>query len=146
VVQQSHSRRARRTSSPRMTKVPVHKKQEVNEKRQNPATAHHTITTARHPDKTHSFALVRGRSTQFMATQAIPRNEITFPPFSRAFLIRFVTRDAEKFQFLDFDQLTKISPPFRISICISTSISSLIFHGTGCTDTTQSGPKNPSEN
>ena len=30
-------------------------------------------------------------------------------------------------------QLTKISPPFRISICIPTSILSLIFHGTGCT-------------
>jgi len=29
-------------------------------------------------------------------------------------------------------QLTKISPPFRISICISTIIPSLIFHGTGC--------------
>jgi len=29
-------------------------------------------------------------------------------------------------------QLTKISPPFRISICISTIISSLTFHGTGC--------------
>ena len=30
-------------------------------------------------------------------------------------------------------QLTKISPPFRISITIEFSISSLIFHGTGCT-------------
>jgi len=30
-------------------------------------------------------------------------------------------------------QLTKISPQFRISICISTTIPSLIFHGTGCT-------------
>ena len=29
-------------------------------------------------------------------------------------------------------QLTKIFPPFRISICIPTSISSLIFQGTGC--------------
>ena len=29
-------------------------------------------------------------------------------------------------------QLTKISPPFRISICISLTISSLIFAGTGC--------------
>jgi len=29
-------------------------------------------------------------------------------------------------------QLTKISPPFRISITILFSISSLIFHGTGC--------------
>jgi len=45
----------------------------------------------------------------------------------------FVLRDTEKFEFLDFDQLTKISPPFRISICISTIISSLIFHRTGCT-------------
>ena len=29
-------------------------------------------------------------------------------------------------------RLTKISPPFRISICISLTISSLIFSGTGC--------------
>jgi len=35
-------------------------------------------------------------------------------------------------------QLTKISPPFRISICISTIIPSLIFHGTGCTTLTHS--------
>ena len=45
----------------------------------------------------------------------------------------FVPRDTEKFECLDFDQLNKISPPFKISICIPTSISSLIFSGTGCT-------------
>jgi len=67
-VQQSHSRLARRTPSPRMTKVTVHEKQKVNEERLNPAAAHHTITTARRPDNTRSSALVRGRSTQFMAS------------------------------------------------------------------------------
>jgi len=36
-------------------------------KRPNPATAHHTITTARRPDNIRSSALVRGQSTQFMA-------------------------------------------------------------------------------
>jgi len=35
--------------------------------------------------------------------------------------------------YLNF-KLTKISPPFRISICISLIILSLIFSGTGCTD------------
>jgi len=39
------------------------KKRKVNEKRPNPATAHHTITTARRPDNIRSSALVRGRST-----------------------------------------------------------------------------------
>jgi len=43
------------------------------------------------------------------------------------------------FQIVVLDlQLTKISPPFRISICISTIIPSLIFHGTGCTTLTHS--------
>ena len=36
-------------------------------KRPNPATAHDTITTRRSPDNIRSSALVRGRSTQFMA-------------------------------------------------------------------------------
>jgi len=44
----------------------------------------------------------------------------------------FVPRDTEKFEFLDFDLLTKISPPFRLSVCISLTISSLMFSGTGC--------------
>ena len=43
-----------------------------------------------------------------------------------------VPRDTEEFEFLDFDQLTQIFPPFRISICIPMSSSSLIFAGTGC--------------
>ena len=40
---------------------------------------------------------------------------------------KFVQRDTGRCDFLDFDQLTKISPPFRISICIPTSISSLMI-------------------
>jgi len=66
-VQQSRSRRARRNSSPRMTKVTVHEKRKVSKKHQTPATAHHTITTAQRPDNIRSSTLVRGRSTQFMA-------------------------------------------------------------------------------
>jgi len=37
----------------------------------------------------------------------------------------FVPRDTEEFEILDFDWLNKISPPFRISFCISLTISSL---------------------
>ena len=37
-------------------------------------------------------------------------------------------------------QLTKISPPFRISICISTIIPSLILHGTGCSASERAFP------
>jgi len=66
-VEHSRSKRARINPSPRMFKVTVHEKREVNEKRPNPATAHHTITTARHPDNIRSSALVQGHSTQFMA-------------------------------------------------------------------------------
>jgi len=61
------SRQARRTPSPRMSKVTVHEKRMVNKKQPNPAAAHHTITTARRPDNTRLSALVRSRSTQFMA-------------------------------------------------------------------------------
>jgi len=48
------------------------------------------------------------------------------------FQFEFVPQDTGEYEFSDFDQLTKISPPFRISICISIVIPSLIFHGTGC--------------
>jgi len=44
----------------------------------------------------------------------------------------FVPQDSDEFEFFDFNYLTNISPPFRISIGISTIIPSLIFHGTGC--------------
>jgi len=67
-VQQSPSRWARRTSSPRMTKVTVHGETKGQWGTTKPTTAHHTITTARRPDNIRSSALVRGRSTQFMAS------------------------------------------------------------------------------
>jgi len=44
----------------------------------------------------------------------------------------FVPRDTEEFEFLHFDYATKISLPFRISICMSFTISSLVFSETGC--------------
>ena len=59
---------------------------------QNPATAHHTITTARRPDNIRSSILVRGRSIQSMARsgrqprQAIAPKGFTFSPFWRAFV------------------------------------------------------------
>ena len=65
-VQQSRNRQARRNPSPRMIKVTVHEKRKVNRNRANPATAHHTITTARRPDNI-CTPVLRGRSTQFMA-------------------------------------------------------------------------------
>jgi len=68
-VQQSLSRRARRTPSPRMTKVIVHKERKVNEEHPNSAAAHHSIMTARRPDNTRSSAaLVPGQSTHFMTS------------------------------------------------------------------------------
>jgi len=66
-AQQSCSRQARRFPSPRMTKVTVHEKREVNEKQSNPATAHHTITTAH----IRSSALVRGQSILFCPAHAV---------------------------------------------------------------------------
>ena len=50
------------------------------------------------------------------------------------FALRGISRYKFKLRFL-FNlnlQLTKVSLPFRISICISFTISSLIFQGTGC--------------
>ena len=66
-VQQSPSRRARRSPSPRcrMWLVTSNKRSMKND--QNPATAHHTITTARRPDNIRSSILVRGRSIRSMA-------------------------------------------------------------------------------
>jgi len=44
-----------------------HSTQSTNKEQLNPAAAHHTITTARRPDNTRSFALVRSWFTLFMA-------------------------------------------------------------------------------
>ena len=74
-VHQSRSRRTRRIPSSRMTKVNVHEKREVNEKRPNPATAHHTITTAQRPDNTPSSALVRGPPSSWPAHAAGHRGD-----------------------------------------------------------------------
>jgi len=58
---------------------------------QTPATAHHTITTARRPDNIRSSALVRGRSTQFMANSCrwpqkrFPETRLHFRHFRRLF-------------------------------------------------------------
>jgi len=56
-------------------------------KRPNPAPAHHAITTAWHPDNISSSALVQGHplhgQPMSLATKAMPRNEVTFCPFSR---------------------------------------------------------------
>jgi len=70
-------------------------KRKVNEERPNPTTAHHAITTARHPDNTRSFALVRLREPgaihpihgppKLRAHESMLRNRIhifaIFPPF-----------------------------------------------------------------
>ena len=86
--QQRRSTRARRNPSPRMIKVTVHEKRRVNQEQPTPAAAHHAITTARCPDNTRSSALVRSRSTKFMARPSCePRSQcseigFTFSPCS----------------------------------------------------------------
>jgi len=96
-VQQSPSRWARRTSSPRMTRVTVHGETKSQWGTTKPATAHHTITTARRPDNIHSSALVRGRSTQFMASpcrwpqRRSPETRLHFRQFRGLFLGVFST-------------------------------------------------------
>jgi len=78
---------ARRTPSPRMTKVTVHEKRKVNEQQSNPAAAHHTITTVRRPDNTRLSALIHSvhGPPKSLITEAISQNEVTFVPFSRVF-------------------------------------------------------------
>ena len=44
----------------------------------------------------------------------------------------FVTRETVEFEFLNFDWLTQISPPSRISNFILLTISNFMFSGTGC--------------
>ena len=70
-MQQSRSKQARRNASPRIIKVT---KREVNEKTTKPCNSPHTITTARRKSRqrgaqttSRSSALVRGRSTEFIA-------------------------------------------------------------------------------
>jgi len=53
----------------------------ISAEQPQPTAAHHTIMTARRPDCNHSSALVRSRSTQFMACQSCePRRR---PPETR---------------------------------------------------------------
>jgi len=91
-VQQSPSRRARRRPSPKMHDVADREKQSVNAEQPKPTAAHHIITTACHPDNTHSSALVRSQSTRSMAGSGCkPRRQcsetrFTFLPFSLVFL------------------------------------------------------------
>jgi len=93
-VQQSRSRRARRNPSPRMPKVTVHEKREVNEKQQNtinsPSHNHDSAVPRQHPLICTGAGLIHPVYGQPMslATNAISRNEpeVTFSPFSRAFL------------------------------------------------------------
>ena len=95
-VQQSRSRRARRTQSPRMPKVTVH----GETKEPIPATALHAITTARRPDNVRSSALVQSLSTQFMASPSCELTSrcseigFTFSPFSHRFYTRY-TRSSD---------------------------------------------------
>ena len=51
----------------------VHEKRKVSEEQPIPAAAHHTITTVRRPDNTHSSALVRSQSIQSMADSSCRR-------------------------------------------------------------------------
>jgi len=90
-VQQSRSRRARRNSSPRMTKVTVHEKRKVSEKRPNPRNSpshnHDSAAPRQHPLINTGAGPIHPVHGQPMslATKAIPRNEVTFSLFSRAF-------------------------------------------------------------
>jgi len=48
-------------------KLPVHEGRRISAEQPQPKAAHHTITTARRPDHIRLSALVRSRSTQFIA-------------------------------------------------------------------------------
>jgi len=65
-VQQSSSRQTRNKPSLMMHNVALHEKRKVSEKQPKPTAAHHSITTARHPDHTRSSAMVRSQSTWSM--------------------------------------------------------------------------------
>ena len=47
--------------------LPVHEERRISAEQPQPTAAHHTITTARRPNHIRLSALVRSRSTQFMA-------------------------------------------------------------------------------
>jgi len=65
-----------------VAQLPVHKERQISAKQPQLTTAHHTMTTACHPDYNHSSALVGSRSTQFMARPSCePRRP---PPETRS--------------------------------------------------------------
>jgi hypothetical protein len=115
-VQQSRSRRARRNPSPRMTKVTVHEKREVNEKRPNPRNSpshnHDNAAPRQHPlicTGAGPIHLVHGQPMS-LATKAIPRNEGTFSPFSRALLLLIRTAFFEANLFSWLKNLATLNP------------------------------------
>jgi len=140
-VQQNRSRRARRNPSPRMIKMTVHEKRDV-EKRPNPATAHHTIKTARHLDNIRSSALVRGRSTQFMANSCrwpqrrSPEMRLHFRHFRGLSHVWLRIPDHNPFEQTAPSKLRSVSPSqwiffvlfFLIAVCwLKTQLRSTIF-------------------
>jgi len=89
-VQQSCSKRARRNPSPKCSSWLFMKKQEVNEKTTKPWTAHAQSRQRGEQTTSHSSALVRGQSTQFVANpcrwpqRPCPKRgyiSAIFPPF-----------------------------------------------------------------
>jgi len=67
--------------------LPVHEKWQISAEQPQPTAAHHTITTARHPDHICLSALVQSQSTQF--TQAPSFTARAWPPKTRSFSWHF---------------------------------------------------------
>ena len=66
--------------------LPVHDERRISAEQQQPIAAHHTITTAHRPDHIRLSALVRSRSTQFIAHLGCgPPERGHFLPFWRDF-------------------------------------------------------------
>ena len=71
--------------------LPVHEERRISAEQPQPTAAHHTITTVRRPHYNCSSALVRSRSTQFMARPSCeprrrpPETRLRFCHFRRVF-------------------------------------------------------------
>ena len=97
---------------------------------QPPQAAHHAITTAWCPDNTRSSALVRSRSSKFMAHPSRePRSQcsnigFSFLPFSRRFSSVMIT---------SIDTITQVSIKFRESKKVNKNMGINIEHNTNNT-------------
>ena len=81
----------RKSPSVATAQLLVLEERRISVEKPQPTAAHHTITTARHPDYTRSSVPVRDQSTRSMAALAAGHGDVPLLPFSRRFHIVIIS-------------------------------------------------------